>query len=99
MVRFTRSARMVSGKEQEAMQWAKEFTEWSNAKYGGQLTAYLGYFGDYGTVRWVRDFENLADLEKGMEKLLGDQEYWQRHNRAVDLFIEGSLTDTVMASL
>ena len=99
MVRWTRAGRVARGKEQQAMQWAKELTEWANKKYGGQLSVYIGYFGDYGTIRWFWDFESLAELEKAAGKVMGDQEYWQRHNRAVGLWVEGSLTDTVMASL
>jgi hypothetical protein len=99
MVRWTRSGRVARGKEQQAMQWAKQMVEWVNIKYGSQLSVYVDCFGEYGTIRWFRDYESLADLEKRMERLMGDQEYWQHVGRSTELFIEGSFTDTVMASL
>ena len=101
MVRWTRSGRINGKKYLQAIQWAKELVEWSNAKYSGKLTVYIDCFGEFGTIRFFRDYESLAEVEKRMETILADQEYLQRAAKAMemDLFIEGSLTDTVMASL
>jgi len=99
MVRWTRAGRVARGKELQAIQWAKELTEWANKKYGGQLSVYMDCFGEFGTIRWFRDYESLGEVEKRIETLLKDQEYLQRVGPAMDLFIEGSFNDTVMRSL
>jgi len=41
MVRWTRSARIAPGKFMEAIRWAKEIAEYTNKKYGSQVTVYL----------------------------------------------------------
>jgi hypothetical protein len=99
MVRWTRSARIAHGKGVQTMQWAKEITEWANKKYNLQMKVYLDYFGEYGTIRWFVDYENLAILEKTFDQLLGDQEYWQKVNQSNDLLVEGSGFDTVMRAI
>jgi hypothetical protein len=99
MVRWTRSARIASGKGMQAMQWAKEITEWSNKKYNLQMTVYLDYFGEVGNVRWFVDYESLAALEKIRDQILGDQEYWQKVNQSTDLLVDGSAFDTVMRAI
>jgi hypothetical protein len=99
MVRWTRSARIARGKGVQTMQWAKEITEWANKKYNLQMKVYLDYFGEYGTIRWFVDYENLAILEKTFDQLLGDQEYWQKVNQSNDLLVEGSGFDTVMRAI
>jgi hypothetical protein len=99
MVRWTRSARIARGKGMQAMQWAKEITEWANKKYNLEMKVYLDYFGEYGTIRWFVDYESLAALEKIREQLLGDQEYWQKVSQGNDLLVEGSVFDTVMRAI
>ena len=98
MVRWTRSARMIHGKEPQALQWAKELTDWANKKYSGHLSVYMDCFGEVGTLRWFADFENLAGVEKRLQELTADQEFSQRASQVPTLF-EGSVFDTVMATL
>jgi hypothetical protein len=99
MVRWTRSALIARGKGVQAMQWAKEITEWANKKYNRQMKVYLDYFGESGTLRWFVDYENLAAFEKISDQIIGDPEYWQKLNQGADLFVEGSGFDTVMREI
>jgi len=100
MIRWTRSARIASsGKFAQAVQWAKEIAEFANKKYKVQTSVYMDFFGEAGTIRWFNDYADLAALEKVRNQLMADQEYWQKVAKAADLFIEGSITDTVMRSL
>jgi branched-subunit amino acid aminotransferase/4-amino-4-deoxychorismate lyase len=99
MIRFTRSARIVRGKFPQAMQWAKEITEFANKKYKIQMSVYLDSFGEVGTIRWFNDYTDLAALEKIRNQLLADQEYFQRLNQAADLLVQGSAFDTVMHTI
>ena len=98
MVRWTRSARIAPGKEPQAIQWAKELHDWMRKKYGSQLSVYMDCFGEVGTIRWFEDFENLAAVEKRMQQVMADQEYWQRVSQAPTLF-QGVVFDTAMATL
>jgi hypothetical protein len=99
MIRWTRSARIARGKFPQAMQWAKEIAEFSNKKYKIQLGVYLDTFGEVGTIRWFADYADLAALEKVRNQLLADQEYWQKVNQSNELFIQGSVFDTVMHAI
>jgi hypothetical protein len=99
MVRFMRTARAARGKGPQLIQFAKEITEFMKSKYGTQSSVYMDSFGDYLTIRWFTEYESLAAGEQITEKFMADQEYWQKVAKAADLFIEGSVTDTVMRSL
>ncbi len=99
MIRFTRSARIVRGKFPQAMQFAKEITEFLNKKYKIQMSVYMDSFGEVGTVRWFADYADLAAMEKLGNQILVDQEYWQKINQSTELFMQGSLYDTVMQSI
>ena len=98
MVRWTRSARIAPGKDTQAIQWAKELTDWINKKYSGHLSVYMDCFGEAGTLRWFEDFENLAAVEKRMQQGMGDQEFWQKVSQVPTMF-QGGVFDTVMAAL
>ena len=98
MVRWTRSTRIAPGKNPQAIQWAKEMTEFINKKYSGHLSVYMDCFGEVGTLRWFEDLENLAAVEKRTQQLMADQEFLQRVNQVPTLF-QGGAFDTVMAAL
>ena len=98
MVRWTRSVRVIPGKDPQAIQWAKEMTDWLRKKFGGQLSVYMDCFGEVGTIRYFADFENLAAVEKWMQQMMADQEFWQKVSQVPTLF-QGGAFDTVMATL
>ena len=99
MVRWTRSAQIASGKFPQASQWAKEIAEFSNKKYKTQTSVYIDSFGEYGKIRWFCDFADFAAWEKVGSQLMADQEYLQKVNKAADLFIHGSVFDSVMRAI
>jgi hypothetical protein len=99
MVRWTRSALIARGKGIQALQWAKEITDWANKKYNSQMKVYMDYFGENGTLRWFVDYEDLTTFEKISNQIFGDQEYWQKLTQAADLFVEGSGFDTIMREI
>jgi hypothetical protein len=68
MVRWTRSARVAPGKDQQAIEWAKELTDWANKKYGSHLSVYMDRFGEVGTLRWfpVQTRQSSALQSAGM---------------------------------
>ena len=99
MVRWMRTARAKATKVPQAIQWAKEITEYVNAKHGAQTSVYVDSFGDHPTIRWFADVESLAVLEQKFGQIMTDQGYWQVIAKAADLFIEGSIEDTVTRAI
>jgi hypothetical protein len=100
MFRFHRTARASRGKFLEAVQWSKEIASYISDNYAPvSVQAFVEQFGDTGRVHWYSDHEDLAAIEKLNAQLLADQEYGTMVNNAADLFIEGSIHDTVMQSI
>jgi hypothetical protein len=100
MIRFQRAARMSRARQQEAIPWAKEVAEFLNRKYPeAEFQAFTSRFGDIARVVWQADFADLAALDAYMQKIVADQEYWELVGRTGDLFIEGSIEDTVLGSI
>ncbi len=100
MIRWIRTAQMVTGKAMPAIAWSKEIAEFVK-KYEGlsSIDVFIDAFGDVGTIRWICDYQDLATLEKINKQIMVDQEYWQRLEKAQGLFIEGKVHDVVMSSL
>ena len=84
----------------KVLAWSKEIAEYVK-KYEGlsSIAVFLDAFGDSGTVRWIVDYEDLATLEKVMNQLMADQEYWKKLEQAKNFFIEGSVHDIVMRGI
>jgi hypothetical protein len=99
MVRWMRTARANATKVPQAIQWAKEIAEHVKSKHGGELSVYMDTFGEYPTIRWIADVESLAVLEQRFGQIMTDQAYWQAIAKADDLFIQGSINDTVMRAI
>ena len=100
MYRFQRTARARGGKAMEAVQFAKEVAGYINAKYAPvSLQVYTELFGDVNTIYWYAEYKDLASLETIIGQLNADQEYWAILGKAADLFVEGSLHDTLMMSI
>lgn len=98
MIRFQRSARAKGSTALEAVQFAKEVAEYINTKYAPvSVQVYSELFGDLNTIYWYVDYKDLATIESINAQLLADQGYWAILGKATDLFIEGSLHDTLMS--
>jgi hypothetical protein len=81
-----RTACIAPGKFAEALQFAT-------------VGIFLDGFGEVGTIRWFVDYENLASLEKIMDQIYADPDWFKKVSEAKDLFIEGKTHDLVMRSL
>ena len=100
MIRWMRSAQVARGCQARAMQYAKEMAEFAQKYDGvGACTASVDAFGQSMTVRWMIDYEDLATLEKAMNQLFADQEYWASIEKNKELFLEGSVQDVVMRAI
>ncbi len=102
MVRWMRSARVKNGaKFIEAVTWAKQVAAFAEKKYNTpKVNVYMDVVGQIGTIRWIIDYDDLAEFEKVQAQVLGDPEYFAKLKQAEskELFIEGQLEDVMMRS-
>ena len=100
MIRWMRTARVAPGKQQEAIQWAKDTREYTKSKFegGADVKIFLETLGDYGVICWMVDFENLATLELAGQVLDEDSGYQERLQAASELFLVGTI-DKVYSSV
>ena len=100
MIRWQRSIRSSGARNLEAVQWAKEVTDYINSKHPDhKVQAFSSRFGDVSLLVWQVDFEDLAALDKYQESFNTDQGYWEMVNNAAGFFIEGTVYDNVFESL
>ena len=79
------------------MQFAKEVRDYINNKFpDSTLRVYIRIFGEMGKIYWVSEQKDLASLERGNMQLMADPGYRAILGKAVGLFIEGSVHDTLM---
>ncbi len=103
MIRLQWTARISRGKNQGAIQWAKETAEYLRSKYPGILAiaAYEEHFGNVNTIHIISDYENLATVEAGESQYPSDaafQDLFKKSNEA-GLFIEFGIHGTLLKSL
>jgi hypothetical protein len=103
MIRLQWTGRISRGKNQGAIQWAKESTEYLRSKYPQILAigAYEEHFGDVNTIHIFTDYESLATLEAVEAQYPSDtgfQVLMKKSNEEC-LFIEGSIHGTLVKSL
>lgn len=100
MVRFTRTANSVLGKQREAAQWAGEIAAYINGNFSGvNFNVFTQNFGVIGRLVWMADFENMGALEEFVDKVVADEGYWAIAAKASDFLVEGSIVDEAMDSL
>jgi len=100
MIRFQRSLRSAQNKDLEAIAWAQEITKFLNGKYPeANVQVFAQRFGVVDTIAWQVDFDSLVSLDKYQKTLNTDEEYFAQLNKSTDLFMAGSLFDTVFESL
>jgi hypothetical protein len=93
MVRFQRRALPKIGRFPQAVQWAKGLAGIVTGKYDVKVQVFTE---SSGAIYWMidyADYEAYGKVRKGISK---DSEYWGHLGRASDVFIEGSIQDTVL---
>ena len=100
MIRWIRTAQIAQGKQQEAIQWAKDTREYTKTKFegGAEVKIFLQTLGDLGVMCWMVDFENLAMVELAGQALNADEGYQERLKAASELFLPG-IFDKVYQSI
>lgn len=100
MIRWQRSIRSSGARNIEAVQWAKEVTDYINKTHPDRtVQVFSARFGDVNMLVWHVDAEDLVALDKYQQSFDTDQGYWEMIQKAAGLFIEGSLYDSVFETL
>jgi uncharacterized phage-like protein YoqJ len=103
MIRLQWTARISRGKNQGAIQWAKQVAEYLKSKYPKILAiaAYEEHFGNVNTIHIFSDYESLAALEAVESQYPSDAAFQDLFNKSNEagLFIEGSIHGTLVKSL
>lgn len=99
MIRLIRSAYASGPNPLKAIQWSKEVTDFINRKHpGGNVQVFTGQFGAYGAIYWSAEFEDFPAMDRWMQEIMADQDYWEMMNKAEGLFLAGRGRDVVMRS-
>ena len=100
MIRLIRSAQTVRGKQMEAIAWGQQIVDFLNQKYPETtVQVFVSRFGQLGRIEWHLDFEDLAALDAYMQRMQADETYQQRAQAAMDLFVQGSVHDRLVATV
>ena len=103
MIRLQWTAKISRGKNQGAIQWAKETAEYLRSKYSGILAiaAYEEHFGNVNTIHIISDYESLATLESVEAQFPSDATFvdLSKKSNEAGLFIEGCIHGTLLRSL
>jgi hypothetical protein len=103
MIRLQWTARISRGKNQGAIQWAKEVADYLGSHYPKILAiaAYEEHFGDVNKLHVFSDYEDLATLESVEAEYQSDTTFQALFSRSNEegLFIEGSVHGTLVRSL
>lgn len=103
MIRLQWTARISRGKNQGAIQWAKEVADYLRSTYPKILAiaAYEEHFGNLNTIHVFTDYEDLATLESVESQYQSDAAFQAifRKSNEEGLFVEGSIHGTLVRSL
>ena len=100
VIRWQRSIRHRHGKWSAAVQWTKEAAQYLNTLCPEtQVQVFTMRFGALDTIHSIADFEDLAALDRWQKRLWSSEGYRELVIKSPnDLFIEGSVIDTVLES-
>ena len=97
MYRFTRTAIVKNAAViPAAVQWGAEVTAYLNRTYSMNMTCGVQLYGS-ATMQWQFEMDSLEKIGALYAKLLQDREYVGILEKAKDLWVEGSMNDSVVA--
>lgn len=99
MIRFIRTASIAPGKLGDAMAFAKKVSAFIEKQTAIQMQVLLPVAGNPHRVAWTCEYASLAAMEELNAKLLGDPKYMKLLSTGKELFIAGSLNDTIWRTI
>jgi hypothetical protein len=95
MITFYRIGAIAPGKNADMMAFAKEIAGYFKATYGVELEVRMPIGGNPMRIGWASRYKDLAALDATTMKMLGDKKYMEMTAKGTDLFIPGSLQDSI----
>ena len=99
MIRFTRTARLASGKTAQGVAYAKEIAAYASQVIDGDIQVFMQIGGPTGIIHWIVDHDNMAAWEAARTALVADETYGKMAAAGAEFVIEGSVQDTIIESL
>ena len=93
MIRFQRTALPKLGRVPQALQWAKAFGAFMKERYDVDVKVFAE---SAGRIHWHADYSGWEAFGKVRKGTASDSDYWGQIGRAADIFVEGTLQDTVL---
>jgi hypothetical protein len=93
MITFARVAAIAPDKGNEAMAFAHQTVKLIADKVGKKVSISMPIGGNPWRFLWVSTYENMAEFESTMTKLMADADYLKLLNSSGAYFIPGSTHD------
>jgi len=95
MIAFNRIGKIAPGKTAGAVAFAHEISAYMKDAYKVDLEVMMPIGGNPQRIAWSARYQDLAAFDAVSAKLLGDQRYWAIVAKATDLFLPGSMQDSM----
>jgi hypothetical protein len=93
MIRFERTALPKIGRMPQALQWARAFAGFMKERYGVEVRVFTE---SSGRLHWHADYTSWDAFGSVRQASVTDSDYWGHIGRAADIFVEGTLQDTLL---
>ena len=95
MIAFNRVASIAPGKTAAAIAFGKEIAAYMKEAYKVDLEMLMPVGGNPQRLAWSARYADLAALDAVNGKILMDKKYWEIINKNSDLFLAGSIHDSM----
>ncbi len=95
MIVFTRTASIAPGKTVGAIGFAHQVAAYLKASAGIELEVLMPIGGNPNRITWSGRYPNLAEFEERQLKMAADEKYMHLVASGHDLFISGSVFDSI----
>jgi hypothetical protein len=95
MIAFNRVASVAPGKTAAAIAFGKEISAYMKDAYKVDLEMLVPVGGNPQRLAWSARYADLAALDAVNGKILMDKKYWEILNQNNDLFLPGSIHDSI----
>ena len=95
MITLFRSGAIAPGKTGDMMVFAHKIAAYFKANFGVELEVMMPIGGNPMRVGWAGRYKDLAAMEAVMNRMLTDKKYMDMAAKGTDLFIPGSLQDSI----
>ena len=99
MIAFKRTASIAPGKMAQAIGFAQEIKSYLKRSYDIDLEIQVPIGGNPNRIGWATRYTDLAAYDAATAQMTADKAYWEMVSKASDLFIAGSVEDTLWRSV